>query len=95
VGVTERLLRPGNTVLRDLGIDSAAMESARRPLFRCCTDWTERRPHVAGALGAALLRHYLDSGWLEQVKDSRKLVVTARGRELFVEQVGVAEALFA
>jgi DNA-binding transcriptional ArsR family regulator len=94
VGVTEQLLRPGNTVLRDLGIDSAALESARRPLFRCCTDWTERRPHIAGAVGAALLRHYLDDDWLLRVEDSRKLVVTPRGRERFLGVVGVGDALF-
>jgi len=94
VCVTERLLRPGNSVLHDLAIDSAALESSRRPLFRCCTDWTERRPHVAGALGAALLRHYLDGGWLLRVEDSRKLVVTPRGRERFVRLVGVDDALF-
>ena len=94
VGVTEQLLRPGNTVLRDLGIDSAALASARRPLFRCCTDWTERRPHIAGALGAALLRHYLDNGWLLRVEDSRRLTVAPRGRELFRKVVGVDDALF-
>jgi DNA-binding transcriptional ArsR family regulator len=94
VGVTEQLLRPGNTVLRDVGIDSAALASARRPLFRCCTDWTERRPHVAGALGAALLHHYLDDGWLLRVEDSRKLLVTPRGRALFPKVVGVDDALF-
>ena len=94
VAVTERLLRPGNTVLQDLGIDVAALEASRRPLFRCCTDWTERRPHVAGALGAALLRRYKDERWLEAVKDSHKLVVTPRGRERFVERVGVDATLF-
>jgi DNA-binding transcriptional ArsR family regulator len=94
VDVTERLLRPGNTVLRDLGIDAATMESSQRPLFRCCTDWTERRPHVAGAVGAALLRHYLEGGWLVRVEDSRKLEVTPRGRELFLQVIGVDEALF-
>lgn len=83
VAVTERLLRPGNTLLRDLRIDLEALETARRPLFRCCTDWTERRPHVAGAVGAALLRHYKDERWLAPVKDSRKLVVTAAGRSAF------------
>lgn len=94
VCVTERLLRPGNTVLRDLGIDTAAPETSRRPLFRCCTDWTERRPHIAGTVGAALLRHYVDEGWLLRVEDSRKLVVTPRGREQFVALVGVDAALF-
>ena len=83
VALTERLLRPGNTALRDLGIDLAALETSRRPLFRCCTDWTERRPHIAGALGAALLTHYKRQGWLEPAENSRKLLVTPAGRSAF------------
>jgi len=83
VALTERLLRPGNTVLRDLGIDTTVLEGPRRPLYRCCTDWTERRPHVAGALGAALLTHYKDERWLATVADSRKLVVTPTGKSAF------------
>ena len=94
VAVTERLLRPGNGLLADLGIDVTALESSRRPLFRCCTDWTERRPHVAGALGAALLRRYKDERWLVPVEDSRKLVVTPRGREKFMRLLGVSDAIF-
>jgi DNA-binding transcriptional ArsR family regulator len=89
VAVTERLLRPANTVLRDLGIDPEALESSRRPLFRCCTDWTERRPHVAGAVGAALLRRYKDERWLAPVADSRKLVVTPSGRSAFARYIGI------
>jgi DNA-binding transcriptional ArsR family regulator len=91
VAITERLLQPGNAVLANLGI---AVESSRRPIFRCCTDWTERRPHVAGAAGAALLRHYLEQRWLERVEESRKLVVTPRGKEMFVRLVGIEHALF-
>ena len=95
VCITERLMRPGNLALAKLGIDLAALESSRRPLFRCCTDWTERRPHIAGALGAALLRHYKEKRWLVPVEESRKLVVTPRGREMFVRVLGVEETLFA
>jgi DNA-binding transcriptional ArsR family regulator len=94
VAVTERLLRPGNKVLEDLAIDVSVLEYSRRPLFRCCTDWTERRPHVAGALGAALLRRYKDEAWLVPVDDSRKLIVTPRGKEMFVELVGVEASIF-
>ena len=94
VAVTEQLLRPANTVLRDLGMDLDRLERSRRALLRCCTDWTERRPHVAGALGAALLRRYLDDGWLLAAKESRKLEVTLRGREMFVRLIGVERALF-
>ena len=89
VSLTERLLQPGNRVLATLGIDLAALESSRRPLYRCCTDWTERRPHIAGALGAALLHHYKEQRWLTTVQESRKLVVTPRGNEMFARVFGV------
>ena len=91
VAVTDRLLQPGNTVLAELEI---VVENSRRPFYRCCSDWTERRPHVAGALGAALLRHYRERGWLVPVEDSRKLVVTPRGEDAFVRLLGVDQALF-
>jgi DNA-binding transcriptional ArsR family regulator len=94
VAVTERLLRRGNTIVRSLGIDVAALEASRRPLFRCCTDWTERRPHIAGTLGAALLRHYKQAGWLRTVEESRKLVVTPQGREQFIRVLGVEATIF-
>ena len=95
VALTEELLRPGNTVLRDLAVDLAALESSRRPLFRCCTDWTERRPHVAGALGAALLRRYMDERWLATVDGSRKLVVTPAGRSAFARFFALAPTFYA
>jgi len=94
VAVTERLLQPGNTILGDLEIDAGAFEASRRPLFRCCTDWTERRPHVAGSVGAAMLRYFKQEGWLRTVEESRKLLVTPRGRELFVDVVGVEATIF-
>ena len=92
VAVTEQLFRPGNAILEDLKI--GIPDSSRRALFRCCTDWTERRPHVAGAVGAALLRHFKDEGWLATVRESRKLVVTPRGKAMFVNSVGLDVALF-
>jgi DNA-binding transcriptional ArsR family regulator len=91
VAVTDRLLTPGNTVLANLKIK---VEDSRRPLFRCCTDWTERRPHVAGALGAALLRRYLDERWLVRVKDSRRLLLTECGRETFINLFGISSPSF-
>lgn len=94
VAVTERLLGRGHSILHAVGIDTAQLQTSRRPLFRCCIDWTERRPHVAGATGAALLRHYMRDGWLLRARDSRKLIVTPRGREMFVSVMGVEERLF-
>lgn len=48
----------------ELGLPLAPLRAARRPLLRDCLDWTERRPHLSGALGAALFAHLLDLGWL-------------------------------
>jgi DNA-binding transcriptional ArsR family regulator len=95
VAITARLLRPGNTALHDLGIDLGALETSRRPLFRCCTDWTEQRPHVAGALGAALLRRYQDERWLLTVESSRRLVVTPEGESAFSRFFDLTPAFFA
>jgi hypothetical protein len=50
-------------------------------MTRTCIDWTERRPHLAGALGAALLEAMLDQGWLKRRPDGRALNVTVRGRD--------------
>jgi DNA-binding transcriptional ArsR family regulator len=61
------------------GIDVATLPR-RRALVRACTDWTERRPHVAGALGAALLDVALHRGWVRRRPDGRGLNVTAAGR---------------
>lgn len=53
---------------------------SRRPLARSCLDWTERRPHVAGAVGAALCRHSLDAGWIERIGSGRAVRLTTAGR---------------
>jgi DNA-binding transcriptional ArsR family regulator len=91
VRVTERLLEPGNRILAELGIEPVALPGRRAP-FRCCTDWTERRPHIAGAVGAALLRHYLERRWLLRAENSRKLVLTELGRETVAHVFGIASA---
>ena len=81
VAITERLPRLGSGIYAELGIDLTALEALRRPLSRCCVDWTERRPHIAGSLGAALLTAYQDRGWLVRAPESRRLDLTPRGRE--------------
>ena len=94
VAITERLPRLGADIFTELGIDLAALETLRRPLTRCCTDWTEQRPHLGGALGAALLHAYREKRWLVAVKDSRRLDVTPRGRAIFIDRFGLDEQLF-
>ena len=66
-----------------LGLDVAAARSLRRKFAYPCLDWSERQPHLGGALAAALLQRMLTLRWVSQDLDSRSLHVTARGgREL-------------
>jgi len=51
-------------LLEDLGIDPRELSATRRVFARICVDWTQRRPHLAGALPAALTRRFLELGWL-------------------------------
>ncbi len=53
----------------------------RRPLTRQCLDWSERRPHLAGQLGALLLQKALQRNWFKKVSFSRELVVTSKGQQ--------------
>lgn len=79
------LTRAGATGLAALGIDVEAARASRRRLACACVDWSERRPHLAGALGAALLQHALARGWLQRDLDSRALTLTAKGRRGFTQ----------
>jgi DNA-binding transcriptional ArsR family regulator len=68
--------------LRDLGIGDDPAGSSPRPHVRTCLDWTERRPHLAGAVGAALFHHALDQSWLTVRIDRTRVVrLTDRGRD--------------
>lgn len=73
----------GEALLRALGVDAGAIGNStrgRRTWCRPCMDWSERRPHLAGAVGAALLDAYLGNGWMRRVEGSRAVVVTPAGR---------------
>jgi hypothetical protein len=66
--------------LARIGIDLGAIQMPRRALTRRCLDWSERRPHLAGAVGAELLKALLAAKWLVRVRDTRVLRVTDEGR---------------
>lgn len=72
----------GVRLLDNLGIDipQAACWRGRRAFCRPCLDWSERRPHIAGVVGRALLNHSIDSAWLRAVTGSRAVTVTPLGR---------------
>jgi DNA-binding transcriptional ArsR family regulator len=62
------------------GVDMDRLEAQRRPVCRACLDWSERRPHLGGGLGAALLEQFLAKGWMRRVEGSKALFVTPKGR---------------
>ncbi len=61
-----------------------------RPAVRACLDWSERRPHLAGGLGAAVCRLFAAKGWVAPVRDARTVRVTARGQAALARELGVA-----
>ena len=64
-------------------IDTQSLAQQKRAFCRACLDWSERRHHLAGALGAALLARFIDLGWAKRVRDSRVVLLTPTGqREL-------------
>ena len=75
--------------LRKLGIDVDALVRGRRPLGRRCLDWSERRHHLAGALGAALATRFFELGWVERTRSSRAVRVTKPGRKALARELGV------
>ncbi|MEV6293974.1 winged helix-turn-helix domain-containing protein [Streptomyces sp. NPDC051896] len=82
--------------LTDAGVEwfraaGIALEvSGRRPLARACLDWTERRPHLAGAAGAALCRHALDAGWCVRIGSERAVKVTPSGERQLASLLGIS-----
>jgi DNA-binding transcriptional ArsR family regulator len=71
----------------DLGIDTAALAGQRRVLCRPCMDWSERRQHLAGALGCALLSRVCELKWAKREQGSRVIRFTRRGQQSFLERV--------
>jgi len=76
-----RVTAGGNVFFAELGIDVEAARSARRHFARTCLDWSERRPHLAGALGAALRTEFLRRDWVARNSGSRALRITAAGAD--------------
>ncbi len=102
VALAERLQARGHLVMSDGGC--AVTDNGRtffhafeidldsgstRPLCRTCLDWSERRPHIAGRLGAALLERALALGWIKRQADGRAVTVTQAGRSGFAQSFDV------
>ena len=71
------------------GLDLEALRRGRRTLCRTCIDWSERRPHISGALGAEMLRRFGELGWVKARDASRALVLTATGEHGLADIFGI------
>ena len=81
---------PGAAFLARLGLATSAPAGGAGRLFcRPCLDWSERRPHVAGVLGAALCAHCLERGWVRRRPGGRALEITPAGWQGFAAEFGI------
>lgn len=88
----------GATFLERLGVDLAPLRlgqaaSGGRVLCRPCLDWSERRPHLAGRLGAAICTHFLQDGWIARIDGSRAVRLTRKGESLLFKRFGIKKPL--
>jgi len=76
-----------------IGINVASLTARRgktpRVLCRPCLDWSERRPHLAGAVGAALCARSVEEGWIRRLDGTRAVAVTPKGWRIFRDTIGV------
>jgi DNA-binding transcriptional ArsR family regulator len=79
----------GAKKLASMGIDVDQARALRRRFAYGCLDWSERRPHIAGALGAALLNHALTKRWVARDLDSRALTLTRLGEREILLRLGL------
>jgi hypothetical protein len=73
----------GEAKLAALDVDLVAARQPRRVFARACVDLTQRRPHLGGALGDALLDLYVARGWVQRQRRSRVVSITPKGHENF------------
>jgi DNA-binding transcriptional ArsR family regulator len=79
----------GRAFFDEIGLDVPALEHARRPVCRACLDWSERKSHIAGALGAAILDHVLVARWARRA-EGRVVTFTTAGATAFNQAFGIA-----
>jgi DNA-binding transcriptional ArsR family regulator len=79
----------GEEVFGKLGLDLKALRRERRRFAFACPDWTERRPHLGGALGAAVWAQLVERGWIVKQQGTRATVVTDEGKQQFQKQFGI------
>jgi DNA-binding transcriptional ArsR family regulator len=84
----------GIELLGRIGIDLNALSTrsggrSARILCRPCLDWSERRPHIAGTIGAAMCAHSFGKDWIRRINGTRAVTITPKGQRIFREEFGV------
>lgn len=69
----------------------ASSARTARPICRPCLDWSERRPHLAGQVGAAICRHGFEKGWLRLIDHSRAVAITRKGESEIAKVFGISQ----
>jgi len=77
------LSKHGARFMQDFGIDLDKFQTSRSPICRECLDWSERRSHLAGSLGRALLTHFEKLKWVKRVPNSRIIKFSVKGERAF------------
>lgn len=85
------LTAAGQAFADGLGIDVTALGRGRRPVCSRCLDWSVRRSHLSGALGAALLQRIYGLGWAKRVEGARIVSFTASGLKQFEQAFGIGQ----
>lgn len=85
----------GLDFLHSFGVDPAGAGSSRRVFCRPCLDWSERRPHLAGRVGALLCARFFELGWIARRRDTRAVAITQEGRAEFARAFAVPAEILA
>jgi DNA-binding transcriptional ArsR family regulator len=79
----------GNRFFNTFDIDAESLLKQRRSFSRTCMDWTERRHHIGGSLGSALLSRFMEMKWLARMRQTRAVRVTPEGERGFERVFGI------
>lgn len=79
----------GHSFFNNFGIDTEMLSKHKRQMVRPCLDWSERRFHLAGSIGAAMLDQMMNEHWIRRVQDSRTLMITSMGKSNLYDLLGL------